>query len=124
MAEANVKFKPGQDLTLTAGAAITGGQLVMVSTAADNTVIPTSGVVSTWLGTARQDAASGEKVVVVRGGGPVVWLTSSGAITRGARVVPAAAGVVTTIGASDEDTAVGTALTTAASNRVLVALDR
>ncbi len=122
MGEANPKFKPGQDITLNAGATITGGQLLMVSNAADNTVIPTSGVVSGWLGVAAQDTASGEKVVVKRGG--VQWLISSGAITRGARVVPGAAGVVTTIGASDEDTAVGTALTTAASNRVLVAMDR
>lgn len=122
MADYSPKFKPGADITLTAGAAITGGQLVMVSTAADNTVIPTSGVVSSWLGVARQDAAIGEKVVVTRGG--VQTLISSGAIVRGARVVPGAAGVVTTIGASDEDNAVGTALASAASNRVLVAMDR
>lgn len=122
MADHSPKFAPGKDFTLTAGAAITGKQLLMVSTAADNTVIPTSGVVSTWLGVARQDTASGDKVVVTRGG--VQWLISSGAIVRGARVVPGAAGVVTTIGASDEDTAVGTALTTAANNLVLVAMDR
>ena len=60
MGEANPKFKPGQDFTLNAGATITGGQLLMVSNAADNTVIPTSGVVSGWLGVAAQDAASGE----------------------------------------------------------------
>lgn len=122
MADFSPKFKPGADITLTAGAAITGGQLVMVSTAADNTVIPTSGAVSSWLGVARQDAAIGEKVVVTRGG--VMLLGSTGAIVRGARVVPAAAGVVQTIGANDEDTAVGTALASASGNKVLVAMDR
>lgn len=118
----NQKFKPGADITLTAGADITGGQLLMVSSSANNTVIPTSGVVTTWIGVAREDAKSGEKVVVSRGG--VQELTSTGAITRGARVVSAAAGVVQTIASNDEDAAVGTALTTAASNKVLVVLDR
>lgn len=122
MGEMNQKFKPGAEITLTAGATITGGQLVMVSTSADNTVIPTSGVVTTWLGVAKQDAASGEKVVVARGG--VQVLGSTGAIVRGARVVSAAAGVVQTIAANDEDAAVGTALASAASNKVLVAMDR
>lgn len=122
MGEMNQKFKPGAEITLTAGATITGGQLVMVSTSADNTVIPTSGVVTTWLGVAKQDAASGEKVVVTRGG--VQVLGSTGAIVRGARVVAAAAGVVQTIASNDEDAAVGTALASAASNKVLVAMDR
>ena len=122
MGEARIKFKPGQDITLTAGADITGGQLVQVSTAADNTVIPTSAAGATWLGVARQDALSGEKVVIARGG--VQTLISSGAIVRGARVIPGAAGVVVTIGAGSADHSVGTALASAAGNLVLVAMDR
>ena len=122
MADHSPKFKPGQDITLTAGAPITGKQLLAVSATADNTVVPTSAAASNWIGVARQDTAVGEKVVVTRGG--VQPLIASGAIVRGARVVPAAAGAVATIGAADEDVAVGTALTTAVNNLVLVAMDR
>ena len=53
-------FKPGQDLTMTAGAAITGGELVALSAA--NTVVKTAGASAAWLGVAMQDAASGAKV--------------------------------------------------------------
>jgi predicted RecA/RadA family phage recombinase len=120
MADWSPKFKPGQDITLTAGATITGGQLLQVSAA--NTVIPTSAAGPTWIGVAAQDAANGEKVVVRRGG--VAKLISSGAIAAGARVIPGAAGVVVTIGAGSADHTVGTALEAAAGNLVLVAMDR
>lgn len=114
-------FAPGMDVTLTASADITGGQLVIVSGA--NTVAPASAAASNWLGVARQDAKNGERVVVTRGG--VQSLTASGAITAGARVIPAANGRVVTIGAGNEDHAVGIALTTAAdAAKVRVAMDR
>lgn len=116
-----IKFRPGQDITLIAGATISDGDLLQVSAA--NTVIPTSAAGPTWLGTAAQDYASGATDVVVRRGG-VQWLKSSGAIAAGARVIPGAAGVVVTIGAGSADHTVGTALTAAASNLVLVAMDR
>lgn len=122
MGDYSPKFKPGQDITLTASATITGGQLLSVSGV--GTVAPTSTAGPTWLGVARQDAANGEKVVVSRGG--VQRLTAGGAITAGARVIPAAAGKVVTIGAGSADHTVGTALTTTAADGdiVDVAMDR
>ena len=120
MADHSPKFLPGQNVTLTAGAAITGKQLLYVSGV--NTVSPTTASTPAWIGVARQDTASGEKVVIVRGG--VQELISSGAIAAGDRVIPGAAGAVVTIGAGNAAHTVGTALTAAASNRVLVALDR
>lgn len=114
-------FAPGKDITLTASADILGGQLVSVS--GINTVAPTSAASSIWLGVARQDAKTGEKVVITRGG--VQLLTASGAIAAGARVIPGTTGRVVTIGAGNEDHAVGIALTTAAdAAKVRVAMDR
>jgi hypothetical protein len=59
----------GDVLTYTAGAAITGGQLLMFSAA--DTVIPTSGVTQAIAGVAAHDAASGSPVSVFTGGGVV-----------------------------------------------------
>lgn len=115
------KFSPGQNLTLTASADITGGQLVEVSGV--NSVQASSAASAKWLGTARQDTKSGEKVVVVRGG--VHPLKASGAITAGDRVIPASTGRVVTIGAGNAAHSVGTALSTAVDGAlVLVAMDR
>lgn len=122
MGEMNQKFEPGAAPTLKAGATILGQQLLMVSSAADNTVIPTSGSVNTWIGVATQDAATGDPVIPQRGG--VQWLIASGAIVRGDIVIPGAAGVVTTLGGGTLANRVGIALTTAANNLVLVAMDR
>lgn len=121
MADYSPKFKPGQDPTLTAAAAITGGQLVYVSGA--NAVTPTAAAVATWAGVARQDAAIGEKVVVTRGG--VQRIVASAAIAAGARVIPAALGRIATI-AADATVVVGTALTAAAApgDVVTVLMDR
>jgi len=118
MGDYSPKFKPGQDITLTASGPITGGQLVAVSGV--NTAAPTGGSVPNWLGVARQDAATGDKVVIVRGG--VQKLVASGAVTAGDRVIPATAGKVATSTAANT---VGTALTTAVDGAiVLVAMDR
>lgn len=106
-------FKPGADITMTAGAAITGGELVVVSAA--NTVIKSAGANAAWLGVATQDVASGEKVAVTCGG--VQELTAGGAIAAGANVISAAAGKVVTIGSeTNYGRVVGTALTAAASD--------
>ena len=121
MSDYSPKFKPGQDPTLTAAADITGGQLVYLSGA--NAVTPTAAATAAWLGVARQDAKSGEKVVITRGG--VQFLVASGGIAAGARVIPAASGRIATV-AADATVVVGTALTAAtnAGDVVTVAMDR
>lgn len=105
-------FKPGMDLTMTAGAAIVGGRLVAVS--ANNTVTETAAATEKWLGVAMQDAASGAKVAVTSGG--VQELTAGGAVAIGVNVVAAAAGKVVTVGAGTAFQVVGIALTTAAAD--------
>lgn len=88
-------FKPGQDVTMTAGAAIVGGELVYVSAA--NAVQKTSASTAAWLGVATTDAASGAKVGITSGG--VQELIASAAIAVGDVLVPAANGRVAPIGA-------------------------
>lgn len=101
-------FKPGEDITLTAGAAITGGQLVALSAA--NTVVPTSAATGAWIGVAAQDAASGEKVAITAGGVQEPLVGS--AVVVGDRLIPAASGRVVPIGAgTDYSQVVGIALT-------------
>ncbi|TKV61862.1 DUF2190 family protein [Nakamurella flava] len=114
------KFKPGQDVTLTAGAAITGKQLLYVSGA--GAVSPTTASTANWLGVARQDTAAGDKVVVTKGG--FQKLLASGSIAAGDLVVPAAGGAVATLGGGNAAHRVGVAVEAAASGQVLVAMDR
>lgn len=104
-------FKPGCDVTLTAGAAITGGELVYVS--ASNTVLKTAAATAAWIGVATTDAASGAKVGITSGG--VQEVTASGAVAVGDVLIPAATGRVAAIGAgTNYAQVVGVALTAAA----------
>lgn len=104
-------YKPGEDLTMTAAATITGGQVVYVSGA--NAVTPTAGANAAWLGVATTDATSGQKVGITSGG--VQELTASGAIAAGDVLLSAAAGKVAAIGAGTTySQVVGIALTAAA----------
>ncbi|KQU30336.1 MULTISPECIES: capsid cement protein [unclassified Rhodococcus (in: high G+C Gram-positive bacteria)] len=121
MAEYTPIFKPGQEITRTASAAVTGGQLVVVS--GSDTVALSSTATHAWLGVARFDVASGDKVTVLSGG--VHELTASGAVAAGARVVPAAAGAVADLGAgTDYSQVVGIALAAATGGKVRVKLAR
>ncbi len=105
-------YKPGQSVPLQASAAITGGQLVVVS--GTGTVAPSSVATHAWVGVAAQDVPSGQKVTIHKGG--VQELTATGAITAGDRVIPATAGTVAALGAgTDYSQVVGVALTTAAN---------
>lgn len=105
-------FKPGQDLTMTAGADVVGGELVFVSAA--NAVQKTSGATAAWLGVATTDAASGAKVGVTSGG--VQDLIASAAIAVGDVLIPAANGRVAPIGAgTNYAQVVGIALTAQAT---------
>jgi hypothetical protein len=119
MAEYSPKFTPGQDITMTASATVTGGQLVEVTT--PGSVGPAGAGSVKWLGLARFDTAIAGKVTVTRGG--VQRLTASGGITAGQRVIPAAAGAVAA--GTVADNGVGVALTTALTGALVdVALDR
>lgn len=100
-------FTPGEPVTFSAGAAVTSGQLLVVS--GNRSVSPTSASTPAWVGTAAFDAAAGEKVTVLKGG--VQRVVASGAIAAGDRVIPAAAGKVATLGAGDASHSVGIALT-------------
>lgn len=112
-------FLDADQITRVTSAAVTAGQLLMVS--GDDTVAKTSGAVSSWLGVAAFDAASGASVTVYTVG--VHILAASGAITAGDLVIPAANGAVQTIGsltATVDSQIVGVALSAAASNLVTV----
>jgi predicted RecA/RadA family phage recombinase len=88
--------KPGTNMTFTAGAAITGGNLVYVS--AGMTVLKTAILNEPRaIGVALYNAVSGDALTVATKG---VWpLVAAGAITFGDCVVPAAAvaGTVSTL---------------------------
>lgn len=119
MAEYAPLFFPSDTFSRTTSAAVTAGQLLMVS--GDNTVAKTSGAVSSWVGVAATDAASGADVTVYTEG--VHILAASGAITAGDLVIPAANGAVSTIGtlsATVDSQIVGVALAAAASSLVTV----
>jgi hypothetical protein len=120
-------FLPAHQLTCTAGAPITQGQLVYVSgnTWPNPTVSPTTAATSARVGVAAATVASGALVNVYFAG--VHQLAASGSITAGDPVVAAAAGAVadgsavsTVAGAL---TIVGNAVTTAASSLVHVLLN-
>jgi hypothetical protein len=118
MADWTQKFSPGASVTYSAGASITGGQVVYLSAAGQAT--PTAGASAVVLGVASRDVASGELVEVMRGG--VQRCTSGAAITVGQPLKSAATGRVTpmTIGTDAQDQYLGFALTAAAGAGVVV----
>lgn len=93
---------PGDHLTMTAAAAITGGQ--MVSLSGNRTVIvatATLAVQVATIGVALFTAANGDTALTVATDG--VWpLTASGAIVTGDALLPAAAGAVSAAGAAPD----------------------
>lgn len=103
-------YKPGESITSTASATITGGQLCGVS--GSGTVAPTAAAAASFVGVAAFDVANGDKVTLHKGG--VQRLTAAGAVTAGDIVVPASAGRVATNAAPGAGQQVGVALTTAA----------
>lgn len=107
MADYLPKHKPGQAVTYTASAAVTGGRLVEVT--GNRTVGPAGADSAKVVGVAGFDAAAGETVTVYRGG--VQRLTAAAAITAGATVTAAAAGKATTGGTNK----IGIALEAAAA---------
>lgn len=106
MADHIPHYFPGDTVTFTASAAITGGQLVEIT--GNMTVGPAGAASTKVVGVAARDAANGALVPVHRVG--VHDLTATGAITAGDHVVAAAAGTVATVGANTFQTDVGIAL--------------
>jgi hypothetical protein len=94
-------------LTYTAGAAITGGQ-VLVYSAAD-TVIPSAGASLAFAGVAAHDAASGAPVTVFSGAGVIhETQTTVAAVAVGALIQSQAAGQIT--GGAAAGAEIGTAV--------------
>lgn len=104
-------YLPGKAVTVTASAAVTGGQALKVS--GDGTVAPNAAASTYIIGVAGTDIASGEKgVAFLRG--TVHRLTASGTVTAGQMVEGAAAGKVAAHTEGTNDVRVfGIALTTA-----------
>jgi len=98
-----------QAITLTAGAAITGRQLVKLS--ADDTVIPTAAPGDRAIGAAAKDTVTGERVTVflIPGNLHEIAITSAGVLAAGNAVQADAAGRCT----------VGTLATLAAAGTLL-----
>jgi hypothetical protein len=123
MADYTPLFTPGDAITQTASAAITGGRLVAVS--ATNTVATAAADSAAVVGVAATDvAASGDKFLAypLRGGG-VHPLVASGAIIAGAGVVSDTGGKVksaTTADAAAAGTLLGIALNTVTTDLDIV----
>jgi len=95
-------FRPGDDITATAGGAITGKTFVDISAALNvATGTPITVVTATAaglsIGVASRDTASGGKLHVVRGKGSIVPVTAGGTIAVGAEVEVGSNGRAVTI---------------------------
>lgn len=114
---------PSGPFTSTTSAAVTGGKCLIAS--GNDTVAQSGGASAAFVGVAAFDAASGEKVTVLRGG--VHSLDASGSIAAGDLVTTAASGAVAAQGTPSAANAVqviGVALSAAASDKVKVLLFR
>ncbi len=120
MADHTPIFKPGREITLTAGAGITGGKTLIVSD--QETVTHAGGVDDKFVGISAFDAASGAQVGVISGG--VHELAASGTINDGDLVTTAASGAVAAFSGTTYSTIIGIALADAANSLVKVKLFR
>jgi hypothetical protein len=115
-------YLPGKAISLTASAAITGGQAVRVS--GNGTVAPATSAAHIIIGVAGQDAAASGDRVLVYSRGTVHRLTAAGAITAADVVEGAAAGAVATHTQGTNDVRVfGIALTTAADTASVTVME-
>jgi hypothetical protein len=101
-------YMPGDAITGTTSAEVTGGQTLIVS--GNGTVGPATAASDAVVGVAAHAAASGA-LVTYHGRGQVHVTTASGGITAGARVDAGAAGTVASGSAGVHN--IGIALTTA-----------
>lgn len=108
-------FIQGDEVTCTASAAITGGQLVELT--GPYAVAPAAATSESWFGVAGFDAAAGDDVTIYRQ--QVQRPIASGAVTAGDAVIAAADGKVATSATPTVLTHVGTALSTAADGETV-----
>lgn len=101
MAQHTHKHAPGTNVTHTAGAAVTAGQLVMIT--GDREVEPATANTTAWCGTAATAATQGDHVLILTGG--TQTLTASGTINPGDPLIPAADGKVAALAAVTTPTA-------------------
>lgn len=94
-------FNPGAAVTFTAEAAVTAGQLVIVT--GDREVSPATVKSAAWVGVAAFDAAIGAGVTVLTGG--VQKIVAASDVTAGDVLVAAAAGKVAALAAVTTPTA-------------------
>lgn len=118
MPEFNAVYKSGDAIPRVTSAAVTGGQVVIVS--GSNTVAPSSAASASVIGVAAFDAASGETVTVISDG--VYNLGATGSISAGNKVTGSTAGTVAAHSGTNYSTIIGTALADAADSKVLVKL--
>lgn len=116
MADYLPKFKPGEAVTFTASADVTGGRLVAVT--GPRQVGPAGADSAAVAGVAAFDAKSGESVTVYTRAGGVQRLTASGAIAAGDKISSAAAGKIQTVGATTNP--IGLALAPAAADNDVI----
>lgn len=116
MADYLPKFKPGQAVTFTASADVTGGRLVAIT--GNRTVGPAGADSAAVVGVAGFDALSGERVTVFTRAGGVQQLVASGAIAAGAKVSAAATGKIQTVGSTVNP--IGLALEPAAADNDVI----
>lgn len=116
MADYLPKFKPGQAVTFTASADVTGGRLVAVT--GNRTVGPAGADSAAVVGVAGFDALSGERVTVFTRAGGVQQLVASGAIAAGVKVSAAATGKIQTVGSTVNP--IGLALEPAAADNDVI----
>lgn len=96
MADYTPVYTPGTAITLTASAAVTGGQTVAVS--GDGTIAPAPADSVKVVGVVAHDAAANARVTVFPRG-PMHESTASGAITAGDQLVSGANGTVKAVAA-------------------------
>lgn len=112
-------YFPGDKLPCVTSAAVTAGQVLVVS--GSNTVAASSAAAVPFGVAAYDDLVGGNQIVAYRRGEFV--LTASGSIAAGDLVIPAAAGAVATIGSdTNYGHVVGQATAAAASGKVTVVL--
>lgn len=98
MADYTPVYGRPKTVTLTAGAAITGGQVLSFSAA--DTVVPAALNAANYAGVAAHDAASGSPVTVMMGAG-VVHETNAAAATAAAALVFAGSSTAGELGAAN-----------------------
>lgn len=112
MADYLPKFKPGAAVTFTASADVVGGRLVRVT--GPRAVGPAGADAADVVGVAGFDAVAGDSVTVYCRPTGVHQLVANGAITVGAKVISAAGGKASTVGAGANP--IGIALEAAAAD--------